>query len=152
MWNFFNTVVKFNGWEYTFAFLRADIPFPIVGLDFLPFFGMQVDPSSPAVLIAHSHRFQEGGTTGGRGFTAPHSCFSAWKEAQVPQLNVAAHARHIPPRILKMLQEEFPQLLQPSTVAPQPSHGVVHHILTDGRQVFAKAHLLELAKSRVAEE
>jgi cleavage and polyadenylation specificity factor subunit 1 len=70
----------------------------------------------------------------------------------VPQLNVAAHARHIPPRILKMLQEEFPQLLQPSTVAPQPSHGVVHHILTDGRQVFAKAHLLELAKRRVAEE
>jgi hypothetical protein len=32
MWNFMNTVVKFNGNEHTFAFLRA---FPIVGLEFL---------------------------------------------------------------------------------------------------------------------
>jgi hypothetical protein len=33
-WNFVNTVVKFNGQEYTFTFLRVDVPFPIVGLDF----------------------------------------------------------------------------------------------------------------------
>jgi hypothetical protein len=33
-WNFVNTAVKFNGREYMFAFLRADVPFPIVGLDF----------------------------------------------------------------------------------------------------------------------
>jgi hypothetical protein len=28
-------------------------------------------------------------------------------------------------------------------VAPQPKHGVLHHILTDGRPVFAKARRLE---------
>jgi hypothetical protein len=98
-WNFVNTVVKFNGWEYTFAFL----PFPIVGLDFLRFFGMQVNPSSPAILIAPSQRIQEGGTAGGGDLNAPHSCFSVRKEAQVPQLKAAAGARPIPPRIMKML-------------------------------------------------
>jgi predicted aspartyl protease len=46
-WDFVNTVVKFNGGEYRVAFLRADVPFPIVGLDFLRYFGMQVNPSSP---------------------------------------------------------------------------------------------------------
>jgi hypothetical protein len=151
-WNFVNTVVKFNGWEYTFAFLRAHVPFPIVGLDFLRFYGMQVNPSSPTILITPSQRFQEGGTAGDGDLKTPHSCFLAWKEAQVPQLKVAAGARPIPPRILKMLQEEFPQLLRPSTAAPQPTHGMVHHILTDGRPVFAKAHHLEPAKHRIAEE
>jgi hypothetical protein len=51
MWNFVNTPVKFNGREYTFAFLRSNVPFPIVGLDFLRYFGMQVNPSSTAILI-----------------------------------------------------------------------------------------------------
>jgi hypothetical protein len=51
-----------------------------------------------------------------------------------------------------MLQEEFPQMLGPSTVAPQPTHWVVHHILTDCRPVFAKASRLEPAKRRIAEE
>jgi predicted aspartyl protease len=64
MWDFVNTAVKFNGGEYRFAFLRADVPFPIVGLDFLRYFRMQVNPSSPALLIAPSQRFQEGGTAG----------------------------------------------------------------------------------------
>jgi predicted aspartyl protease len=50
-WNFVNTAVKFNGLEYTFAFLRADVPFPIIGLDFLKFVGKQVNPSSAAILI-----------------------------------------------------------------------------------------------------
>jgi hypothetical protein len=98
-----NIVVKFNGWEYMFAYLRADVPFPIVGLDFLRFLGMQVNPYSPAILIAPSQRIQEGGTAGGGDLNAPHSCFSVRKEAQVPQLKAAAGARPIPPRIMKML-------------------------------------------------
>jgi hypothetical protein len=43
-WDFVNNAVKFNGGEYRFAFLRANVPFPIVGLDFLRYFGMQVNP------------------------------------------------------------------------------------------------------------
>jgi predicted aspartyl protease len=50
-WNFVNTRVEFNGWERKFAFLRADVPFPIIGLDFLRFFGMQVNPSSSEILV-----------------------------------------------------------------------------------------------------
>jgi hypothetical protein len=119
-WNFMNTVLKFNGREYTFAFLRADVPFPIVGLDFLQFFGMQVDPSSPAILITPPSSSQGGSTNGDGGFNAPISCFSVQKEAPVPQLIAAAGARPIHPRIMKLLVEEFPELLQLSSVAPQP--------------------------------
>jgi hypothetical protein len=50
-WNFVNTVVKFNGWEYTFAFLRADVPFPIIGLDFLGFFWDAGQPLLPRVTF-----------------------------------------------------------------------------------------------------
>jgi hypothetical protein len=71
-WDFVNTAVKFNGGEYRFAFLRADVPFTIVGLDFLRYFGMQVNPSSLAILIAPTSRSQEGGTPGGGGLN-PHT-------------------------------------------------------------------------------
>jgi hypothetical protein len=131
-WNFVNTAVKFNGWEYTFAFLSADVPFPIVGLDFLRYFGMQVNPSSPGILIAPSQGFQEGSTAGGEDSISSHVCYSAQKEAQEPQLIAASGARPVHPRIMKMLQEEFSQLLRPSSAAPQPTNGVVNHILTAG--------------------
>jgi hypothetical protein len=114
------------------------VPFPIVGFYFLRFFGMQVNPSSPAILIAPSQRFQEGGTAGGEDSISSHVCYSAQKEAQVPQLIAAAGARPVHPRIMKMLQEEFPQLLRPSSAAPQPTHGVVHHILTEVGQYLPK--------------
>jgi hypothetical protein len=53
---------------------------------------------------------------------------------------------------MKLLKKEFLELLQPSSAAPQPKHGVVHHILTDGRPVFAKARRLEPAKCRITKE
>jgi hypothetical protein len=53
---------------------------------------------------------------------------------------------------MKLLEEEFPELLGLSSAAHQPKHGVVHHILMDGRPVFAKAHRLEPAKRHIAKE
>jgi hypothetical protein len=41
---------------------------------------MQVNPSSPAILIAHSQRFQAGGTAGGEDLISSH--VSAQIEAQ----------------------------------------------------------------------
>jgi predicted aspartyl protease len=126
-WNFVNMRVEFNGWERKFAFLRADVPFPIIGLDFLRFFGMQVDPSSSEILVpTPSQRSQGGGTDSSGGKSAAHVCFSAKKEAPVPQPKVAAGACPIHPRI-KQLLEEFPGLVRPAAAAPQPRHGVVHH-------------------------
>jgi hypothetical protein len=57
------------------------MPFPIVGLDFLRYFAMQVNPSSPAILIAPTSRFKEGGTAGGGGLNPQKNCNSAQKEA-----------------------------------------------------------------------
>jgi predicted aspartyl protease len=37
-WNFVKTRVEFNGWERKFAFLQADVPFPISGLEFFEIF------------------------------------------------------------------------------------------------------------------
>jgi hypothetical protein len=53
---------------------------------------------------------------------------------------------------MKQLLKEFPELLWPSSPAPEPKHCVVHHILTNSRQVFAKTCCLELAKPCIAEE
>jgi Reverse transcriptase (RNA-dependent DNA polymerase) len=78
-------------------------------------------------------------------------CFSAKKEVPVPQPKAAAGASPIHPRI-KQLLEEFPGLVRLPAAAPQPCHGVVHHIETYGRPVFAKARRLEPAKRKVAEE
>jgi hypothetical protein len=143
--------MEFIGWERKFAFLRADVLFPIISLDFLRFFGMQVNPSSSEVLVpSPSQRSQEGGTDGGDGRNAANVCFLAKKEAPVPQPKAAAGARPIHPRIEQLL-EEFPGLVGAAVAAPQPRHGVVHHIETNGRPVFAKAWHLELAKRKVAE-
>jgi hypothetical protein len=98
-----------------------------------------------------TQRTQEGGTASSGGSNVAHVYFSAKKEAPRPQSKAAAGARHIHPRIPELL-EEFPELVRLSTSAPQPHHGVVHHILTTGRPVFAKARRLEPAKRRVAEE
>jgi Reverse transcriptase (RNA-dependent DNA polymerase) len=144
--------VEFNGWERQFAFLQADVAFPIIGLDFLRFFVMQVNPSSSEILVPTPQRSQGGGTDGGGGKSAARVCFSAKKEAPVPQPKAAAGARPIHPRI-QQLPEEFPGLVRPAAAAaPQPRHGVVHHIETNGRPVFAKARRLEPAKRKVAEE
>jgi hypothetical protein len=99
---------------YTFAFLRADVPCPIVSLDFgLKKFGMQVNPSSPRNLITPQHCTQEGGTDGDGGSNAANSCFLVKKEATVPQPKAAAGARPIHTRIKKLL-DEFPELLWPN--------------------------------------
>jgi hypothetical protein len=65
---FLFTWIRFNGLEYTF--LRADVPFPIVGLDLLKFFWDlgTVHPSSFAILIAPQHLTQGGGTVGDGGY------------------------------------------------------------------------------------
>jgi hypothetical protein len=73
------------------------------------------------------------------------------KFKQIRDTLVAASACPIHPRINQLL-EEFPELLRLSSVALAPKHGVFHHILMDGKPVFAKAHCLKLAKRCVAEE
>jgi hypothetical protein len=137
-----NTAVKFNGREYIFAFLMADVPFPIISLDFLRYFGMQVKPSSPVILITPTSSSQGGGNASDGDVNAPSLCFSVQREAPLHQSKVATSACPIHPRIMKLLEEEFPELLGLSSAAHQPKHGVVHHILMDGRPVFAKAHRL----------
>jgi hypothetical protein len=101
--------VEFNGWERRFAFLRAVVPFPIIVLDFLRFFGMQVNPSSSIVLVpSPSQRSHEGGTDGDGGRSAAHVCFSAKKE--VPQPIAAAGARPIHPRIKHLVETRLRRL------------------------------------------
>jgi hypothetical protein len=100
---------------------------------------MQVNPSSPA--IAPQHRTQGGGTASEGGRNTANNCFLVRKEATVPQPKVAASACPIHPRIQQLL-DEFPELLWPLSADHQPKHGLVHHILTDSRLVFAKARCL----------
>jgi hypothetical protein len=71
------------------------VPFLIIGLDFLRFFGMQVDPSSSDILVASSaQRTQEDSTAGGGGSNAAHACFSAKKEV------LSAQPKAPPPPVL----------------------------------------------------
>jgi hypothetical protein len=81
---------EFNGWERNFTFLRADVPFPIIGLDFLRFFGMQVTPHLqkfwPSPLLIALRK-------------AANACFSAQKEVLVPMPKAAGGARPLLPRI-----------------------------------------------------
>jgi hypothetical protein len=119
-WNFVNTRLEFNGWERKFTFLLADVQFPIIGLDFLRFFGMQVNSSSSEVLVPSPFQHnQEGSTTGGGSRNATHVCFSAKKEVPKPQPKATSGACPIHPRISQLL-EEFPDLVWPPTAAPQP--------------------------------
>jgi predicted aspartyl protease len=49
-WGFIKAQIKIGGRSFTWRLLRAQVKFPILGVDFLKHFGLMVDPVTPSLV------------------------------------------------------------------------------------------------------
>ncbi|XP_023709605.1 uncharacterized protein LOC111865653, partial [Cryptotermes secundus] len=95
--------------EFTWRFVVADVPHPIIGVDFLSHFGLLVD--------CRNNRILDGVTT----LSAPASAANAL----IPSVKTISSNTPI-----DSLLTEFPDLTRPAGVQREIRHNTVHHIRT----------------------
>ena len=113
----------------TWRFLVADVTQPIIGADFLLQHKLLVDLAQRRLIDTRN---------GTRVEADPSPC-------STPRLNFISTS---PPTgdPFKRLLEDFPSLTTPCTSDTPVQHGVSHHIVTDGRPVFARPRCLSPEK------
>jgi transposase InsO family protein len=119
------------GKPYTWKFQLAKVEYPILGADFLGAFGLVVDIARQTL----SDSIQGTSAVGQR------------KDDPAPLITtVVSDTRYA--RLLK----QFPELTQPSPIPRAVKHNVVHHILTTGPPVHARARRLPPCRYKAMKE
>ncbi|KFD63933.1 hypothetical protein M514_23924 [Trichuris suis] len=118
------------GRTFTWDFICADVTQPVIGADFLFNFGLIVDLKHRKLV----HR------------ATSASCIGVIRSA------ITLGIKAIDPtasEFLKLLAE-FPSLTRPQTATVQASHGITHHILTEGPPKAARPRRLSADKLAAA--
>ena len=118
----------------TWAFLLADVSKPILGADFLEYYGLTVDLKKRLLLDPQTSHSKKGSLT---TITKDHY-----------NLSVISFEENEYSRILK----EFPNLLKPADFSKPPKHSVKHYILTDGPPYSTKARRLDPDRLEIAKK
>ena len=116
--------------EFTWRFVIADVPLPIIGMDLLSHYGLLVD--------CRNNRLFDGVTSlSTPGLTAPPS---------IPSVKVIAGGKPI-----ESLLEEFPDLTKPIGSHREVRHNTTHHIhTTPGPPVACRPRRLDPDRLAVA--
>jgi hypothetical protein len=122
-WGTCTATVTVGGNKYSWRFIRADVRFPILGVDFLRNFRLVVDVTAEQLTPSSAAAAQP-------GFTTAAAVSDSWQE----------------------LLAEFPGTRQPLDSRCQPSHGVQHQIVTDGPPTAAKFRRLDNTKMAAAKD
>ena len=166
-WGERRLTVVFGGHRYTWVFLLADVQFHIIGVDFLQHFQLLVDvaanglrpvlhtaavtaavpalqssPSLPTVeaISSPSHHTVEALELG------PPAAQQDLSEPPAAKQGPSSSASHrLSPKEAALLTE-FADVLNAEGRLPPSTHGVEHHIITDGRPVTAKFRRLDNVK------
>nr|CAH8821166.1 unnamed protein product [Trichobilharzia regenti] len=115
---------------YNWSFIIADVPSPILGIDFLQQHKLLVDPVSPKLIDSLNKRYIAGTIS------------------RASSLNLMV--TRTPASPYTDLVNQFPDLLQPSFRATELKHQVVHHIKTTGPPVFARPRRLDPHRLKIA--
>ena len=172
-WGERRLTVVFGGHRYTWAFLLADVQFHIIGVDFLQHFQLLVDvaanglrpalhtaavtaavpalqssPSLPTVeaISSPSHHTVEALELG-----PPAAQQDLSKPPAAKQGPSSSASHRLSPKEAALLTE-FADVLNAEGRLPPSTHGVEHHIITDGRPVTAKFRRLDNVKLAAAKE
>ena len=125
------TRVAFGGRHLSVTLIIADVRRPILGADFLRRHNLLVDLRGQCLIDATSFH--------------SYACGVDTNYATVaPVFNKSNNA------YASLLHSAFPQLLTPTFNCAHPSHGVYHHIPTQGRPVHSKARRLPPDKLAIA--
>ncbi|KAA3676559.1 uncharacterized protein DEA37_0005414 [Paragonimus westermani] len=115
--------------QFPWRFTVADVQHPIVGIDFLSFFGLTVDVGNRNLIDSTTALYVHGKAT---------SINSIGLRSALPDNGFAAILR------------QFPQLTNPSNATSPPKHDVFHHIVTKGPPTYASPRRLPPHKLKVA--
>jgi hypothetical protein len=152
-WGVKKLPIVFSGRRYVWNFLLAAVNFKILGNDFLRHFRLLVDVANNRLLD---------GTTWAAIPTSPPPFEGACAVAVSPlgtapgssPPSVGPAPPSLPPPGLncaeKALLASFKDVLNAEGRLPPSSHGVVHHIVTEGRPISAKFRRLDEAKLAAA--
>lgn len=115
---------------FRWVFLVAVVNHPILGADFLSFFGLWVD-------IRNSQLFDPTTRLAAAGIVTP-----------LPRPVFAPP----PSNIYKKLLDEFPDLTQPCNVTRPLKHDITHHIVTAGPPIYARARRLAPERLKIVRQ
>ncbi|KII63791.1 Transposon Ty3-I Gag-Pol polyprotein [Thelohanellus kitauei] len=127
-----HTKVIFNNIPYTWSFTVADVSQPLIGADFLRWFGLTVDLRNKSI---------------GSSETVISQC----NDKSVNQLKLSSIKKHIQPQFARIL-DDFPSIMQQNFPVNRPKHNTKHFIVTEGRPVNSKARRLAPDKLQKARE
>jgi hypothetical protein len=138
--------LQLNRQSYQWIFLRAEVRFPILRIDFLRHFDLLVDVAREQ-LIPRSSLWQAPppprpalyATCGTASSIAPPAAAGSTPPSQSP------------PSWADILAE-FPSVTKSFADSIPPTHGVEHHIITERRPATAKFRRLDTAKLAAAKE
>lgn len=120
------------GRDFTWKFVVADVAFPIIGADFLKYFGLLPDLNNKRLLDAVTNQsVLAKHNTNNKVFSIKVVC-----DGDTPYLR---------------LLSEFKEILKPEGVLGHTKHNTVHHIVTTpGPPIFAKVRRLLPDKLKIA--
>jgi len=179
-WGDRQLILSFSGRTFKWNFLLAGVDFPIIGIDFLRYFRLMVDPA--AGRLRHKHGGRDLITVAAciPGPTTPSSSTSTWPLAD-PARSIAgasqlvgescchhcgATKNNTPATETKVkkfvadtslntmpkLLTAFEEVVNAEGRLPPTTHGVLHHIVTSGPPVTAKFRRLEGVKLEAAKK
>lgn len=126
------STLSFNRRLFTATLIIADVRRPILGADFLRRHNLLVDLRGQRLIDAKT--------------------FNSYACAVEATATVAPIIAGTENAYAELLHKEFRQLLTPTFNSTQPSHGVFHHIPTQGRPVHSKARRLPPEKLNLAKK
>ena len=117
--------------NFDFAFTVCDVPYAIIGADFLEKFHLVPDLTNRQLIDMRT--------------SVKANC----SKTSRPSLGITAIAHDLNPEVSKLLRE-FPEITRPSPVSAEVKHSVRHHIETKGRPVHSHARRLSPEKLKAA--
>jgi RNase H-like domain found in reverse transcriptase/Reverse transcriptase (RNA-dependent DNA polymerase) len=140
--------LQLNGQTFQWIFLRAEVRFPILGIDFLRHFDLLVDVAKEQLIPRLSLR--PAAPPPPRRPELYATCGTASSIAP-PAAASSPPPSHSPPSWADILAE-FPSVTKSFADSSPPTHGVEHQIITEGRPATAKFRRLDAAKLAAAKE
>jgi transposase InsO family protein len=165
--------LSFGSQSVKWTFLQAAVAFPILGLDFLQAqdllldatgaclvhrrtgrrYGLSQRPSGPSAAIVVP------APSATAVNSSPRVCGAAPSSSSPPAQQAAAAVKGTPPGVggsdgvpssVQELLQRYQDVINPSKVLPETSHGVVHHLLTTGPPIASPFRRLDAEKLAAA--
>jgi len=125
--------LRFGGRSYRWTFLRAEVSFPILGMDFLRQQGLLLDAAAGRLLVGPSRR-----------------PLSLSRQPSGPSAAIVLPEPAPQPSSFPALLQEFQDVINPSKKLPPTFHGVEHHLRTQGPPVSSPFRRLDPEKLAAA--